>query len=127
MVLVLQRNDKFGQSEPSHRPNEGTTTDSAVRARICSRRILAGLRLGLSPRKIFEVINLGQVLDFVGAGEGHCGCRESAGRFLNLRVSRFDRCQRCDSCVGLWLPATFGALWSKPLKCREVFPESVRG
>jgi LysR family hca operon transcriptional activator len=90
MVLVLQRTDKLGRSKavtPAQLKGRPLILLSAG-ADLAHERILAGLQgWGYRPEKIFEVINLGQVFDFVGAGEGVAVVRESAGRFESKSIA----------------------------------------
>jgi LysR family hca operon transcriptional activator len=90
MVLVLPRNDQVGKSK--------VVTPAQLKKRplillsngvdLAHDKILAGLESwGYRPEKILEVINLGQALDFVRAGEGVAVMRTSACRFESEAVA----------------------------------------
>lgn len=90
MVLVVSRNNKLGGSREitpaqlKKRPLILLSRD----ADLAHDEILAGLESwGLRPEKVIEVINLGQVLDFVGAGEGVGVVRASARRFESKNIA----------------------------------------
>jgi len=84
MVLVFPRNDKLGKSKavtPAQLKKRRLILLSAG-ADLAHNKILAGLESwGYRPETVLEVINLGQLFDFVGAGEGIAFVRASAGRF----------------------------------------------
>jgi LysR family hca operon transcriptional activator len=84
MVLVFPRNDKLGKSKAvtPAQLKERRLILLSVGADLAHDRILANLETwGYRPERVLEVISLGQVLDFVGAGEGIAVMRASAGRF----------------------------------------------
>jgi len=90
MVLVFPRNDQVGKSK--------AVTPAQLKKRrlillsngvdLAHDKILAGLESwGYRHEKILEVINLGQALDFVGAGEGVAVMRASTCRFESKAVA----------------------------------------
>jgi DNA-binding transcriptional LysR family regulator len=90
MVLVFPRNDKLGKSK--------TLTPAQLKQRrliilspgtdLAHDRILRGLETwGYRAERVLDVISLGQVLDFVGAGEGIAVVRASTGRFESKTVA----------------------------------------
>jgi len=89
MVLVFPLNDKLGGSKavtPAQLKGRRLILLSAG-ADLAHDRILAGLETwGYRPERVLEVITLGQVLDFVGAGEGIAVMRASAGRFESKSI-----------------------------------------
>jgi DNA-binding transcriptional LysR family regulator len=90
IVLVLPRNDKLAKSKavtPAQLKERRLILLSAG-ADLAHDRILASLETwGYRPERMLEVINLGQALDFVGAGEGFAVVRASASRFESKAVA----------------------------------------
>ena len=90
MVLGFPRNDKVGKSKavtPAQLKGRQLILLSAG-ADLAHDRILASLETwGYRPEKVLEVISLGQVFEFVGAGEGIAVVRASACRFESRTVA----------------------------------------
>jgi DNA-binding transcriptional LysR family regulator len=90
MLLVFSRNNKLRGSRtvtPAQLKKHPLILLSAD-ADLAHDKILAGIESwGFRPGKVIEVISLGQVLDFVCAGEGVGVVRASAGRFESKNIA----------------------------------------
>ena len=89
MVLVFPRADEMATSKVVTRAQlKGRRLILlSAGADLAHDRILAGLETwGYRPERVLEVISVGQVLDFVGAGEGIAIVRASAGRFESKTI-----------------------------------------
>jgi LysR family hca operon transcriptional activator len=90
MVLVLPRDDKLAISKtvtPAQLKGRRLILISAS-ADLAHDKILMDLEnWGYRPERVVEVISLGQMLDFVGSGEGIAVARASAGRFESKAIA----------------------------------------
>lgn len=90
MVLLFSRNDKLGKLKgltPAQLKQRRLIILSSG-ADLAHDRIITGLETwGYHPERVLEVISLGQILDFVGGGEGVAVVRASTGRFESKTVA----------------------------------------